>query len=68
MEVASGSLVIVDAHTESPSVFFKGKKVDTVEGIKITWDADTNKVMLIINNTDLAAEMAKSGIKVRVAA
>ena len=65
MELAKGSLVIVDAHTETPTVYFKGRVVDTLEGIKVSWDQDTNKVMLIVHSSALAQEMTAAGIKVR---
>jgi len=62
-----GNLVIVDPHTPTPTIYFGGAKVETVEGIKVDWDARAQRVTLIMDNTPLAAAMKAAGIRVKVA-
>ena len=64
MEVAQGSLVIMNPHT-SVQVFWNGKKVEGVKRVRILSDEDTDKVKIIMAPSELADEMRAAGINVK---
>ena len=65
LQSTSGSLTILDANTATPSVFWKGQKVNNVVRIKVK---DALVVLGIYKGTqtDLYAEMALNNIKVKL--
>jgi hypothetical protein len=67
MQSQKGNLVIVDPHTSNPAVYFRGTKLNAVEGVRVDWDARSQRVTLIVSDATLAAEMKACGIRVRVA-
>lgn len=68
MQTANGSLVITNAHTATPEVFWNGMKVANVKAIKVSNDGLINKVQLQIKGEGALAEMANAGIEIKVTA
>jgi hypothetical protein len=68
MEIAGGSLVITDAHTKKPSVFWNGKRVDNVVGVKVVNDTLLTRVHLSVKGDATLSEMVAAGIEIKVAA
>lgn len=64
METTTGSLVIVNPHTEDRKVFWNGQEV-TVAGFVIQNDATTKRVVLQINEDPTVSEMRNAGITVK---
>lgn len=70
MQAVQGSLTILNAHTNTPSVYWNGKEVVGVSRIHIQCDEDESRVKLVVTdyaNLDLCDEMALAGINVRKA-
>lgn len=65
LQSTNGSLVIVDANTSNPSVFWKGQEVDNVVRVKVT---EVRVTLSILNGTqsELYADMRNSGIKIKL--
>lgn len=58
--VASGNLVIVDGNTPSPSVFWKGQKIEGVTNLKVI----NGVVTLGFKEDPIMADMAAAGVKI----
>lgn len=52
MQITQGNLVMVGVNTLTPQVYFNGKQVEGVVGIRIDWEADEQRVKLKVNGTD----------------
>lgn len=64
LQSTSGALVIVDPNTPQPSVFWKGKKVENLAGLRIV----DGKVVLTVTPTPtdlLYAELEAAGVKIK---
>ena len=63
---APGALVILDPNTDTPSVFWKGAKIENLTGIRVV----DGKVVLTVTQTPLDllyAEMEAAGVKIKKA-
>lgn len=67
MQIVQGSLVIVGAHTATPTVLFNGLPVIGVIGIRVDWDHDEARVKLRVNGTDDATyvALASAGVTIK---
>lgn len=65
LQSTNGSLVIIDANTNSPSIFWKGQKVDNIVRVKVI---DSRVVISLVGGTqpDIYTDMRNNGIKVKV--
>lgn len=64
IESVPGSLVMVDLNTHSPSVYWKGQKLEQLSGVRVV----DGKVSLTVNPTPLDllyAELEAAGIKIK---
>lgn len=64
IESVPGSLVMVDLNTPSPSVYWKGQKLEQLSGVRVV----DGKVSLTVNPTPLDllyAELEAAGIKIK---
>ena len=66
-QVTQGSLTMVGLNTPTPQVFWNGKTVTGIVGIKVDWEDDEQRVKLKVNGTDdaLYAEMLAGGINIK---
>ena len=69
MQTAQGSLTILNAHTDKPSVYWNGREVLGVRRIHVHNDEDEARVKLVV--TDYCdelqcAEMIMAGLAVKV--
>lgn len=67
MQTSQGSLTIVNAHTETPNIFWNGIKIDGVIRLHVHNDEEDHRVKLVVSgNQDLIyAEMAEVGIAIK---
>lgn len=67
MKTAQGNLVVLNAHTQQPEVFWNGQKIDGVERIHINADEDGGVVKLVVvgDQDQLYSEMVASGVTVK---
>lgn len=64
IESVPGSLVMVDLNTPSPSVYWKGQKLEQLSGVRVV----DGKVSLTVTPTPLDllyAELEAAGIKIK---
>lgn len=61
MQTATGSLTILNAHTQEPQVFWNGQLIQNL-GIQVSFD---NKVTLKVAEDPVLAEMAAAGITIK---
>ena len=67
MDIATGSLVIIDANTTAPKVFWNGILVEGIIKIVIRNDEDDSDVKFVVNAlTPILESMKASGINVKV--
>lgn len=64
LQSATGSLVLVDTNTATPSVFWRGKKIE-VEGVAVMQRKVTLRVQEGAVSLALLAELQAAGIDVK---
>lgn len=67
MQIAHGSLTILNAHTLTPEVYWNGAQVAGVKRIHIHSDEDESRVKLVVSGIQdqVYAEMIVAGINVK---
>lgn len=65
--ITQGALTMVGLNTETPKVFWNGRLVSGVVGIRVDWDADEQRVKLIVNGDDHETylSMTEGGVTVK---
>lgn len=61
---ATGNLVIIDANTDTPSVYWKGVKVEDVRDVKV----GAAGVVITVEKTDVDImhdDLAENGVKIK---
>lgn len=67
MITSQGSLVLINAHTATPSVFWNGVVVSGITHIRIDWENDEQRVKLKVSAIDAVHdELRAAGITVKV--
>lgn len=61
----TGSLTILNAHEDAPSVFWNGVKVEGITGISVSNGAGTKRVILTLPEDPVFAEMQAAGIVIK---
>lgn len=64
MQTTTGSLTILNAHTE-PQVFWNGVKVEGITAISVTNSSTTQRVVLTLPEDPTLAEMQAAGITIK---
>lgn len=70
MLTTQGSLTILNAHTDTPSVYWNGKEVVGVMRVHVHNDEDENRVKIVVSDYAdeiICAEMTLAGINIRKA-
>jgi hypothetical protein len=67
MNITQGSLTLIGLNTPTPQVFWNGRLVPGIVGVRVDWDAEEHRVKLKVNASayDLYVEMAEAGITVK---
>lgn len=65
MQTTTGSLTILNAHEDAPSVFWNGVKVEGITAIAIANGAGMHRVVLTLPEDHVLAEMQAAGIIVK---
>lgn len=70
MITATGALTMVGLNTPSPTVFWNGKPIPGIVGVRVEWENDEQHVKLKVDGTDDAiyAELLVAGIHIKRAA
>jgi hypothetical protein len=66
MQTTTGSLTLLNAHTEAPQVFWNGIKVEGIKAISVTnFSGGVNRVTLTLPEDPILAEMQAAGITIK---
>ena len=65
MQTTTGSLTILNAHEDTPSVFWNGIKVEGITAIAIANGAGMHRVVLTLPEDPILAEMQAAGITIK---
>lgn len=60
-----GSLTILNAHTDTPSVFWNGVQVEGIKALAVDYASDLHRVVLTLAEDPTIAEMQAAGILIR---
>lgn len=63
-----GSLVMVGLNTATPQIFWNGKLVSGIVGIRVDWESDEQRIRLMVNGTEddaTYAEMLVAGVNIK---
>lgn len=65
VQAISGALTILNAHTESPGVYWNGVKVEGVKALTVDNSTGHHRVVLTLTEDPSIVEMQAAGILVR---
>jgi hypothetical protein len=68
METLVGRLMVLDAHTPNPQIFWGGRRIEHIDRFHIVWDSEESPhVRLRVSNMtdDLYNELTQNGIVVK---
>lgn len=65
MQTTTGSLTILNAHEDAPSVFWNGIKIEGITGINVTNAEGVKRVVLTLPEDPILAEMQAAGITIK---
>jgi hypothetical protein len=65
MQTVSGSLTLLNAHTDAPQVYWNGAKVEGITAIAIANSGGMHRVVLTLPEDPILAEMQAAGITIK---
>jgi hypothetical protein len=65
MQTTTGSLTLLNAHTDTPQVFWNGIKIEGVKAINIANETAAKRVSLTLAEDPVLAEMQAAGIIIK---
>lgn len=65
IESVQGSLTMVDLNTQSPKLYWNGRQISGVVGVRVNWESDEQKIVIRVQEQQDLAEMTAAGIIVK---
>ena len=65
MQVTTGQLTILNAHTGTPGVYWNGAQVPNIKAISTSFDGTTGRVTITVPEDPVLAEMKAAGIVIK---